>query len=94
MADCVSLFSLEKLESFPIDTWIRRVLAELYPHLLGEHLYRVLKDESKSLGVSVYQAISQKMRNYFGVYAGYAQNQLYYHSKKLIKKGFTRRSKS
>ncbi len=93
VADCVSLFSLEKLESFPVDTWIRRVLAELYSHLLGENLHRVLKDESKSLSFSVYRAASQKMRSYFGVYAGYAQNQLYYHSKKLIKKGFTRGSK-
>ena len=94
VADCVSLFSLEKLESFPVDTWIRRVLAEFYPHLFGEDLYRVLKDESKSLGVSVYRAVSQKIRDYFGAYAGYAQNQLYYHSKELIKKGFTRRSRS
>ncbi len=30
MADCVSLFSLEHLEAFPVDVRIRRAMAELY----------------------------------------------------------------
>lgn len=30
IADCVALFSLQKFEAFPIDVWIRRVMAEHY----------------------------------------------------------------
>ena len=30
VADCIMLFSLQKLEVFPIDVWVRRVMNELY----------------------------------------------------------------
>ena len=30
VADCVLLFSLDKLESFPIDVWVRRAFDEWY----------------------------------------------------------------
>ena len=30
IADCILVFSLEKLEAFPIDVWVRRALAEWY----------------------------------------------------------------
>ena len=32
IADCVLVFSLDKLEGFPIDRWVRRVLVEWYGH--------------------------------------------------------------
>ena len=30
IADCIAVFSLEKLEAFPIDVWVRRALEEWY----------------------------------------------------------------
>lgn len=30
VADCILLFSMNKLEAFPIDTWVKKVMAELY----------------------------------------------------------------
>ena len=30
VADCVMLFSLEKLEAFPLDTWILKILQKYY----------------------------------------------------------------
>ena len=30
IADCIAVFSLEKLEAFPIDVWVRRALGEWY----------------------------------------------------------------
>lgn len=30
VADCIALFSLGKLEAFPVDTWIKKVMNELY----------------------------------------------------------------
>lgn len=30
VADCILLFSMNKIEAFPIDTWIKKVMTELY----------------------------------------------------------------
>ena len=30
VADCILLFSMQKREAFPVDTWIKKVMAELY----------------------------------------------------------------
>ena len=30
VADCILLFSMEKMESFPVDTWIKKIMSELY----------------------------------------------------------------
>lgn len=30
VADCILLFSMKKKEAFPVDTWIKKVMAELY----------------------------------------------------------------
>lgn len=30
VADCILLFSMQKTEAFPVDTWIKKVMAELY----------------------------------------------------------------
>lgn len=30
VADCILLFSMKKREAFPVDTWIKKVMAELY----------------------------------------------------------------
>ena len=60
IADCVLLFSLDKLNAFPIDRWVRRALEEWYLH--GKTPYSRLKDWSW---------------DYFGPYAGYAQQYLF-----------------
>lgn len=62
VADCACLFSLEKLEAFPIDIWVERIMREYY--FEGKKVTR--------------KEISQFARNYFGRYAGYAQEYLYY----------------
>jgi N-glycosylase/DNA lyase len=30
VADCILLFSMNKLEAFPVDTWIKKVMSEIY----------------------------------------------------------------
>ena len=30
VADCILLFSLDKLETFPVDVWVKRLMSELY----------------------------------------------------------------
>ncbi len=70
VADCVSLFSLGFLEAFPIDVWIERVIQEHYG---------VFTATGKS-----YSKKSEAARNYFGRYAGYAQEYLYHYSRSAV----------
>jgi N-glycosylase/DNA lyase len=76
IADCVMLFSLDKLEAFPIDVWIARALAANYPQLALDALFA--KNNNK-LTLRQYEEVSKRAREYFGRYAGYAQQFLYYH---------------
>ncbi len=64
VADCVLLFSLGKLEAFPLDTHAWNAIETHYP---GHH------DED-------YHTAADNMREYFGRdYAGYAQEYLFHH---------------
>lgn len=71
IADCVLLFSLEKLDAFPIDVWIARALAANYEWMLGRFGEKPTPRQ--------YDQLSEAARKYFGLYAGYAQQYLYYH---------------
>jgi N-glycosylase/DNA lyase len=73
IADCILLFSLEKLEAFPIDVWIARALQLNYAAALRDCKI------GEKLSARQYETISSKIRVYFGKYAGYAQQYLYYH---------------
>jgi N-glycosylase/DNA lyase len=78
VADCVLLYSCGKDEAFPIDVWIARVLAKMYPRLFDPALKRKLgREGGLKLSPSDYERTSKKVRSYFGNYAGYAQQYLY-----------------
>lgn len=72
IADCVLLFSLEKLEAFPIDVWIARALSSHYSWIPGQKF-------GEKLTARQYEALSDSARQHFGRHAGYAQQYLYYH---------------
>ena len=78
-ADCILLFSLEKLDAFPIDVWIARVLARHYDWLYKGKFY-------DKIGPHLYEQLSDSARKYFGKYAGYAQQYLYYHIRQFAGK--------
>ncbi len=61
VADCVLLYSLDFMQSFPIDRWIKRTMQKNYFC-------------SKTISNRI---IEDFARNYFGCYAGYAQIFLY-----------------
>ena len=66
VADCVMLFStLKKLEVFPIDVWVRRVMNELY--IKNEDEAKINKKE-----------IEQLAKTKYGNLAGIAQQYLFY----------------
>jgi len=77
VADCVLLFSIGKLEAFPVDIWIKRVILKYYASYLPCEF--VMKIYSKnSLTNSEYERLNLFGRKYFGNYAGYAQEYLYH----------------
>lgn len=76
VADCVLLFSLNKLEAFPVDVWMKHVILEFYPFSFEESFVEKLS-RRHTLTSSEYQTISSFGRTYFGEYAGYAQEYLF-----------------
>jgi N-glycosylase/DNA lyase len=79
IADCVLLFSLEKLDAFPIDVWIARALESHYSWLYKSKF-------PDKIATHQYEQLSEVARKYFGKYAGYAQQYLYYHMRQAAGK--------
>ncbi len=77
VADCVLLFSLEKFEAFPVDVWVKRVILNHYADQLPVEMVKKMQSHN-SLTNGEYLKISDFARNYFGAYAGYAQEYLYH----------------
>jgi N-glycosylase/DNA lyase len=80
VADCVLLFSLEKMEAFPVDVWVKRVILNHYANLFPEALVKKLSTH-ESLSNSEYEKLNAFGRSYFGKYAGYAQEYLYHYER-------------
>ena len=78
VADCVMLFSLEKLDAFPLDTWILKILQKYYSDSFCM--------DKKTITKNAYENIHQHILNYFGKYAGYSQQFLYKMERDLNKK--------
>jgi len=77
VADCVLLFSLEKLEAFPIDVWIKRAATTFYASHFDSAFIKRVTDKS-SITPKEYATIGSFGREYFGNYAGYAQEYLFH----------------
>jgi len=69
VADCIMLFSLNKFESFPLDTWMIKILEKYYS--------KEFKIETKTITQKQYELLHEKIVNYFGPYCGYAQQYLF-----------------
>ncbi len=69
VADCILLFSLNKLEAFPLDTWMIKILEKYYSN--------EFKIETKTITTKQYDILHEKIVNYFGPYCGYAQQFLF-----------------
>jgi N-glycosylase/DNA lyase len=77
VADCVLLFSLEKMEAFPVDVWVKRVILNHYQNHFPEPIVKKLLSHA-SLTNGEYEKLNAFGRSYFGQYAGYAQEYLYH----------------
>jgi len=80
VADCILLFSLGKIEAFPVDIWIKRAILNHYAHKLAPELAQKLS-QREGLTNSEYAKLSAFGRQYFGEYAGYAQEYLYHYER-------------
>ncbi|MBA3750143.1 MAG: DNA repair protein [Nitrosopumilus sp.] len=73
IADCILLFSFDKLEAFPIDVWIIKFLCQ--------NLQQITKTDIKmnsKITPNQYKKISTEIRNHYGKYSGYIQQYVYY----------------
>ena len=84
IADCVALFSLDKLDAFPVDTNIWQGLRELYPDevTIAEIVSRISKRKRKILSERETVKLREWAQNRFGPYAGYA-GQFIFHRNRL-----------
>jgi len=80
VADCVLLFSLGKLEAFPIDVWMKRVILKCYSQYFDTGFVDKIRSK-KGLSTREYQALYDFGRGYFGEYLGYAQEYLYHYKR-------------
>ncbi|MBW6469648.1 MAG: DNA-3-methyladenine glycosylase 2 family protein [Methanosarcinaceae archaeon] len=71
VADCILLFSIDKMESFPVDTHVRQVVEKYYS---GDEYFGGGGVNSKLNN----HKMGEWGRRYFGEYCGYAQEYLYY----------------
>lgn len=93
VADCVLLFSHNKLEAFPVDVWMKRIIMDYYSnHFEPSFIRRVL--DKKSLSRAEYRTIGLFGRKYFGEFAGYAQEYLYHYKRCISKPLLVRLAKS
>src|SRR5437899_3691414 len=81
VADCILLFSLDKLESFPIDRWTQRILLKYYSKVFHDITEKFLTEKK-------YKKINKKLFKYFGPYAGYAQQFLFKMERDINKKSW------
>ncbi len=78
VADCILLFSLEKLEAFPLDRWMLRILQKYYS--------KEFQISTKTITEKTYDQLHENIVEHFGSYAGYAQQFLFKMERDIYKK--------
>ena len=69
VADCILLFSLDKLEAVPLDRWVLRILQKYYS--------KEFQISTKTITEKTYDELHYKIVDHFGEYAGYGQQFLF-----------------
>ena len=72
VADCILLFALKRVDVFPIDVWVRRVMNDLYIH--NENEEKVSKKELQNLAEQKFLGMS-----------GIAQQYLFYWKREITR---------
>lgn len=75
IADCICLFSLDRVEAFPMDRWVWRAVTEAYPEWGFPEKADPTDRERRE--------VADRARQEFGKYAGYANQYLFYWRRQL-----------
>ena len=78
VADCILLFSLEKLEAVPLDRWVLRILQKYYS--------KEFQISTKTITEKTYDELHNKIVDHFGEYAGYGQQFLFKNERDIFDK--------
>ena len=78
VADCILLFSLDKLEAVPLDRWVLRILQKYYS--------KEFQITTKSITSKTYDNLHDKIVEHFGKYAGYGQQFLFKNERENFEK--------
>ena len=73
VADCIMLFSMKRLDVFPIDVWVKRVMTELYLEEITDKVNSNISNKK----------ILDTAQKKFGDLAGIAQQYLFYYRRSL-----------
>ena len=77
IASCVALMSLDKLDVFPVDRWGQRALAQCDLSAMPAGLAERVRS-SRTLTEAQQYRVAEWARQYFGRYAGYANQYLFH----------------
>ena len=78
VADCILLFSLDRLEAVPLDRWVLRILQKYYS--------KEFEVKTKTITDKTYDELHDKIVDHFGKYAGYAQQFLFKNERENFEK--------
>ena len=78
VADCILLFSLDKLEAVPLDRWVLRILQKYYS--------KEFQISTKTITEKTYDELHNKIVDHFGKYAGYGQQFLFKNERDIFDK--------
>ena len=81
VADCIALFSLDKMEAFPIDRWTQRILLKYYKKFFDDVTEKPMTEKK-------YEKLHEEIVKHFGPYAGYSQQFLFKMERDLNKKNW------
>lgn len=81
VADCIALFSLDKMEAFPIDRWTQRILLKYYKKNFPSITEKPVTEKK-------YKKLHEDIVKHFGPYAGYSQQFLFKMERDLNKKSW------
>lgn len=81
VADCIALFSLDKMEAFPIDRWTQRILLKYYKKFFNDVTEKPVTEKK-------YEKLHEEIVKHFGPYAGYSQQFLFKMERDLNKKNW------
>lgn len=77
IANCVALMSLDRLDAFPVDRWVRRALARCDLSSMPDRLSDRVTGR-KALTETQQYRVAEWARDHFGEYAGYANQYLFH----------------